>query len=196
VIGPLIGADEVCDAVEATLAVWFPSAVAEIAAAGGPALALPTSYDMPDAAALRAGNAVIPAVVVSSPGLASAPVRDEEGAYRASWRVVVTAFARGNDYRDTARTVRGYALAIRTALVQHPSLGGFAAELTWDGEEYAALDSAAARTIGGAFVTFTVTVADVTDATAGPIVPPPATALVSPADPTVTSADLLVLREP
>jgi hypothetical protein len=196
VIGPLVGADEICDAVESTLAAWFPSVAAEIAAGGGPVLAAPTSYDMPDAAALRAGNAEIPAVVVSSPGLTAAPARDEEGLYRASWRIVVTAFARGADYRDTARTVRGYALAIRTILLQHPSLGGFASELTWDGEEYAALDSAAARTIGGAFVTFTVTVDDVTDATAGPLAPPPSTALVSPGDPTLTAADLLVTREP
>lgn len=195
-IGPLAGADEVCAAVERTLTTWLPSVTAEIAAAGGPTLPVPTTYDMPEARALSNGSAALPAVVVSSPGLVGAPERDEEGSYRASWRVIVTAFARGDDYRSTARAVRGYALAIRTALLQHPSLGRFAAELTWDGEEYAALDPAAARTIGGAFVTFTVTVDGVTDATAGPAVPPATAPFITPAGPTVTSADLRVLREP
>jgi hypothetical protein len=193
VIGPLIGADEVCGAVETALVRWLPSVLAEVNAAHGLALAMPVTYDMPDPAALRNGTADVPTVVVSSPGLIGPPVRDEEGLYRASWRIIVSAFARGVDYRDTARNVRGYALAVRTALLQHPSLDGFAAELTWDGEEYAAVDSSAARTLGGAFVTFTVTVGDVTDATAGPNTPPDP--LVSAAEPTVTVTDLLVDKE-
>lgn len=194
-IGPLIGADEVCGAVETTLTTWLPSVLAEINAAHSTALTLPTTYDMPDARSLQSGSAEIPAVVVSSAGVTGTPERDPDGMYRASWTVIVSAFARGDDYRNTAQNVRGYALAVRTCLLQHPSLGGFASEVVWTGEEYAALASESARTIGGAFVTFTVTVDDVIDATAGPAAPPTTPTLISPDDPTVLTTELLVTKE-
>lgn len=175
-IGPLISAQDVCEAVEATLIAWLPSVSAEIALAGGPTLPLPTTYDMPSAEALISGSAELPAVVVSSPGIIGVPERDEDMAYRATWAVIVSVFARGEDYRETAAQVRGFALACRVALAQHPSLGGFAAELLWAGEEYDALDARAARTLGAGYVTFNVTVDSVTDADAGPLIPPVAPA--------------------
>jgi hypothetical protein len=192
VIGPLIGAEQVCGAVEQLMADWLPSITAEITEAGGPQLPLPTTYDMPSAEALRAGNADLPAIVVSSPGLTGTPVRDGDGMYRATWRVVVTVFARGDGYRNTADIVRGYALAIRTAVVQHPGWGDLPSEVVWEGEEYAALDAAAARTVGGAFVTFAVTVDDVTNAVAGPLTPPvPPNSLITTSV-TASSTDLTV----
>lgn len=152
----MIGVQDVCSAVEQTLIDNLPALLQELG------LVVPTSYDMPDADALRAGSAELPAVVISSPGLAEQPTRAEGPVWSAVWRIVITAFARGSDYRDTAANVRGYALAIRTALLQSPSLGGLSAGTDWVGEEYAALESRAARTLGGAFVTFNVAVDDVT----------------------------------
>lgn len=194
-IGPLISADDVCDAVEDTLVTWLPSVSAEIAAAKNVSLPAVTSYSMPDPQALRSGSAELPALVVSSPGLASPPQRDGEGMYRAAWTVVVSVFARGVDYRDTARVVRGYALAVRTSLLQHPSLGDFASELVWVNEEYDALDPAAARTAGGAFITVQVVVDDVTDAYGGPLIAPQAPAsLITNAGPTATDTSLSTSR--
>lgn len=194
-IGPLVSVDEVCEAVESTLTAWLPSVLAEIAAAKSLTLPVPTAYDMPDAAALRNDRAALPALAVSSPGLASPPVRDGDGVYEATWRVVVTAFARADSYRATARAVRGYALAVRTCLVQHQDLGGIAAHVGWVGEEYAALDSRVARTLGAGFVTFTVTVPGVSSSR-GPLTPPvPPASLLNPADPQVASATVYVHPE-
>lgn len=163
----LIGAHQVCTAVEGTLQAWLPSILATVA----PDLAAPVSYLLPSDEGFRRGEKV-PAVVVSSPGLSGTPVQDGDGVYRATWDVVVAVYVRGQDYEPTARAVREYVKACRWSLLTHSTLGGFASELAWTSESYEALERAQSRTLGGGYLGVTVTVADVMRLGESPGVPP------------------------
>lgn len=174
-IGPLVGADDVCDAVTATLTAWLPSVLAELQAVKPikPPLDLPASTEMPTPEALRANGGIpLPAFVVSSPGVDDVPDRHGDGTYDAVWVVVVTFFTHGASYDDTARRARLYATAGRTAIAQHQDLGGFASSAQWREEDYAPIGDADSRTLGAAFVTFAVAVDAVLNDRRGPTDPP------------------------
>jgi hypothetical protein len=159
-----LGADDVCDAVTATLIAGLPAALERNRAQGGLDLDVPAATDMPTEEALLEGaGLVLPSFVVSSPGLADQPVRHGDGTYTATWAVVVTVFAHGASYGDTARRSRQYAKAVRSALVLQQALGGIASGVEWTGEEYDRIDARDARTLGGCFVGFGVTLDDVLD---------------------------------
>lgn len=195
-IGPLVGADDVCDAVRSTLVDWLPSVVREIQAVKqlDPPLGVPTATEMPTAEALEANQGMpLPAFAVSSPGLDDVPDRRGDGSYDATWVVVVSFFTRGSSYDDTAKRARNYATAARTALTQHQDLGGLATAVQWRDEDYAAISARDSQTLGGTFVTFAVGVDDVLNDRRGPVELPAPDADLTDLPP-VTSRTLLIDR--
>jgi hypothetical protein len=192
VIGPLIGAADVCAAVQTTLGTWLPSVILEEAAYTG-LDALPTVAtfeQLPDESAST--TAQFPAVIVSSPGLQGSPERHGDGSYTAEWQIVVSFILRSNSYTTTANLTRRYAVLVRTALAQHPTLGGFAESTTWTDEDYARLASNVARTLAMGHVTFTVRVADVLNDQDGPTTPPEG---LNPDAPTARDVEITVTEE-
>lgn len=168
--GPLVGVSEVRTAVADTLKEWIDDALVVAAGAAG--------VDERRARPPRSWKRVadfrnipedqLPCLFVTSPGLAGPPQRHGDGTHTATWRAVVTALVRGKSYDDTADMVSVYCLAIRAVCLQRNSLGGFAESTRWTGEDYDALETSQARTLGAGFVDLDVTVAKVVDAKAGP----------------------------
>lgn len=201
--GPIVAAPAMRKAITATLQLWLPSTLAETARQAG--LTAPQVAALPlvktwkwiavnDAARLPVDQ--LPAVFVTSPGLADGPARNGKGSYTYEWNATVTAVARGQSYEDTADLVGFYVAAIRTACVQQPSFGGFSTACVLAGEDYALFDASVARTIAAGFVDLVVTVKDVANAYAGPATPP-VDPLAAPAVPAVVlTHDMAVRRTP
>lgn len=159
-IGPLLGADDACGAVEQTLRTWLPTTFDEIAAVKGVRPDDPATWEqLPDETAST--SAEYPDVIVSSPGLAADPERHGDGTFDAIWDVIVTFQLRQTDYATTAQHTRLYATGIRTAVLQHiaeqPNVSG----VEWTGEAYSRARDQQARTFAIGHVAFTVRLAEV-----------------------------------
>lgn len=168
-LGPVVTADEVCAAVEATLRAWMPTAIEALGISDS--VDPPHDYkQLPTAEALRSAD--LPACGISSPGFADAPIRDEDGNLLITWRVVVVAYMRGADYAETQSLTRTYAAAIRTILVQQKTLLGFANGTELISEGYEPVNDGA-RTLGGAILEIDVQISDaVNDMAAADGLPP------------------------
>lgn len=181
-LGPIVTADEVCLAVEATLRAWLPVAIDAMGVADD--FDTPHTYrQVPSTAALH--EADLPAAGISSPGWATAPVRDEDGNLRAVWRVNVVFYLRGEDYEATQRNTRNMAAAAATILAQQKTLMGFAHATAVVGENYGPLVTES-RTLGEAIIEVDVTVDDARNDLAAPDGPPPTPLPGSPATVAVT----------
>jgi hypothetical protein len=132
----------------------------------------------------------LPALFVTSPGAAPRTEQDSDGDVSATWRMQVFILVRAQDFETVARDVAIYALAVRLAAVQHPTLGGVAIGTEWAGETYDVIDATAGRTLGGGRVDLDVTVEDAHNVLAGPLVPPDDPYAVPPDDPTVEETDV------
>jgi hypothetical protein len=202
VIGPLVGGIHAARAVRATLLRWLPSVLLEVQAdwradtlldAAELSLPLPDVVGMPIGVA--ALNAVAtPALAVASSGLAGKPVRDGRGRYSVPYGVTVRVLDRAGGYDATAMAVHAYSVAVRTALMQHRSLGGVATTLEWAGEDYAVIDTDAARTLAGVDVGFIAHLPHVLDDRAGPT-EPPTPAGITPDRPIVQTVDPAAIQE-
>lgn len=114
----------------------------------------------------------LPMCIVVSPGLSGRPLREGDGMYRAPWRVGVGVVVSANDYQTTRELGLLYAAATRAIIVQHASLGGFAAHTSWDDESYDDEPIPEAdRSVMSVYNLFTVEVEDVVTAYAGPDAP-------------------------
>lgn len=192
----IVTGPQVEQAVVDTLKLWLPSYVWEVARQIGRS---PASVQQP-----RSWNVFsdldkwpedqVPAIVAICPGLSEAPGKSA-ATYRATWAVAVGAVVSGRN-REESRELAGlYGAAIRAVMVQHPSLGGFAAATNWADENYDDLDTNRSRTQGIARVVFEVEVEDVTTERAGPAEPPPLPTTVNPDDPVINSVDVDVYQE-
>lgn len=191
-IGPLLGGFEAAEAVESTLLTWLPSVLAEVNASTGLALELPALIDMPVSVDALT-SAATPAMAVAGSGLAGEPVRDGRGRYSADYSITVRVLARAGGYRATARQVHGYSVAVRTALMQHRSLGGVARGVTWAAEDYSVIDPDKSRTLAGVDLGFIVDLPFVMDERGGPSEPPTGPApgdLITPDRIAVQTADI------
>jgi hypothetical protein len=184
--GRILGADDVHDAMLAHLKAWTPAYIAEVARQAGLAPdALPAFRDwdvLPEASA-RAEHR-LPSCVVTSQGMDEA-LEDGDGVMSGRWMVTASAYASARTSVETQRLVARYAKAIRAAVMQHRSLGGFAYDVACVGEGYAdePLDSERPDhgVLGGASVVFAIRVDAITKTFAGPL-EPPADPLTVPAD--------------
>ena len=111
----------------------------------------------------------LPAVVVSSPGLAGAPKMEGTGAYTAIWNVNIAVIVSAMDQASTNTLAKIYAAAVRGIMVQKPSIGGFAVHSVWTNESYDDLGSSdGERTFAVGVGEFAVMVEDVVNKMGGP----------------------------
>lgn len=103
----------------------------------------------------------LPAIVISSPGIADLPLKDGEGTYRAIWEVDVAAVCMANTDENTRKMSRLYAAYIRAIMVQEPSLHGFARGTAWRDEGYGLVPQEKRRSLGVCENTFHVEVGNV-----------------------------------
>lgn len=157
----VIGADEVCIAVEQSLRTRIP-VVIDALDLGATLKPFRDWQQLPTIEALSSAN--LPAGAVTSPGLTEPPTYSRATGWTATWRVAVGVYARGRDHSDTQAQVRDWIKVCRTALMGDRSVGGLAKSLRWVGEEYALVPGRnSARTIGAGAVAVDVTVENVLD---------------------------------
>lgn len=195
IFGQIVDADQVEAAVLETLRKWLPTYLAEIERQRGitPPGSLPRPRSWTVASSLdKWPDHPLPAVFAVSPGLAEEPLRTSRGGYRAPWGVGVAAVVSAKDRAASRRLAAMYGAAIRTCLLQHRSLAGFATGLDWIDEDLDNAPPEQARTLAIAQELFVVTVDRVLDPAAGPAQPDPEADPTEPYDdwPTVQTTDL------
>jgi hypothetical protein len=114
----------------------------------------------------------LPVIVVVSPALAARPSQ-RAGAYQATWAVAVAPVVSDVDEPGTRRLSHTYVAAVRLAMLQHGSLGGFAESVEWIDERTDDTAFADTRSIMAGRVVFEVTVGNVARRSDGPLVPLP-----------------------
>jgi hypothetical protein len=132
----------------------------------------------------------LPAVLLISPGLAAPPRADGNGTYRASFALGVAAIVSTSHMDETAALAKLYCATLRACLLQHQSLEGFAAGVTWADENYDDLPSIDDRSLGAGQAIFVVEVDAISTRWNGPIhpsEPPTPDAAPLPDDPTATA---------
>lgn len=180
VFGPLLTGKDVRDALESTIKTWVRDYVGEVARLSGrssedlkPFRSYVSSLDLD-----KFQSDQLPCCVIVAPGLLTQPEL-RRGAYNARWGVAVGVVVSGQDRENTFDLVELYTAAVRSLLIHHPSLGGFAEGLEWIGERYDELRSEDLRTIGAGTVQLAVDVTEVQSKIGGPGAP---TAAVDPVE--------------
>jgi hypothetical protein len=194
IFGRIVTGSHVEDAAEATLRLWIPTYIAEIERQTGRdagTLPTPRSWSLVSEFGLDPEDQ-FPAIVIESPGLVESPGRDGRGTYRAAWDLRIGVVVAARDERATRRLSTTYAAAIQAALLQHPSLGGFAADTSWLDTRYTPIADDAGRTLAAGRTYFRVDVDDVVTAKAGPAVPN--VDPLDPYDPTTAETVVVDLR--
>lgn len=189
--GPFIGPSQVRDAAKATISLWAPTYVAEAARRTATTL-LPFNDWLNEAVISPTGGDTAPRWTVYCPGSLSTPHRDGDGTYRVVWDVQVNLWAYGLDWESTEDTLGWYLAALRMALLQHPSLGGFSEATFWRGERYEPIQETAFHTWGRAVLLLATEVDNVMDAYAGPSTPPVDPSVEPPSAPTATASQVTV----
>lgn len=115
----------------------------------------------------------LPACIVIAPGLAEPAVADGEGKFRSKWMLGIAVICSAPTKEDTNRLAKWYTSAFRTAVLQHPSLGGFAQGVEWRDEAFSDVSEDAQRTLSSGQAMFVVEVRDTVDRRGGPVVVPP-----------------------
>lgn len=128
----------------------------------------------------------LPCVVLVSPGLAEEPLADGAGVYRCKFSVGVAVVVSAATMDETAALAKLYVAALRTAILQHQSLEGFATGIEWLDENYDDLPSIDTRSLGAGQLIFAVEVAGMARRWNGPKTPnepPPVDTDPLPEDP-------------
>ena len=161
--GQLYGANSIQQALYNTLEEWLPSYVRAInRKLGGDILQMPGKYSRkPEHRPLPAKLDVQMLVVVDE--VLGEPERYND-AYRAHWKTQVSVFIFGTkDWAETEALASAYGAAVRGAIGQHPSLGGFAETTVWSGERYLEGEHSSNRQAGLVIVDFEVTIPSMMD---------------------------------
>ena len=109
----------------------------------------------------------MPCCVIVAPGLLQEPER-RGGNTIATWAVSVGCVVSGQDRENTFDLAEMYAAAVRAAVVQNPSLGGFATATDWIGERYDDIPNEMLRTLAAGSVQFAVQVYNAITPSEGP----------------------------
>lgn len=133
--------------------------------------------DLPDFRSVSTSNDAdiwpedqLPAAIVICPGLAAEPRKRSNG-WSARWALGLGAVVSAGTRSDTLDLIGIYTAAMRAMILQHPSLGSFAAGTYWSGERYDELLTQDERTIAAGQVIFVVDVDAVVDSRGGPSSP-------------------------
>lgn len=113
-----------------------------------------------------------PVGVVISPGISDDPVKDGEGTYRAKWHVGIAVVIKGRNRAEVSENAKLYAAAVRGAMLQHRSLGGFARGVEWKDETYTDVPTKSERTMGSAQSVFEIEVPETINVFAGLVTKP------------------------
>lgn len=113
----------------------------------------------------------LPCVLLISPGLAQPPMPDGSGHYRAQFSLGLATIVSAARMDDTAELAKLYCAVHRACILQHQSLEGFAAGVTWVDENYDDLPSIDTRSLGAGQAIFAVQVDGISTRWNGPATP-------------------------
>lgn len=171
IFGPIVTGKTVRNRMSGHLRTWLPTYLPEISRQDGRAAeALPLPRSWVSALDLTDGKFIedaMPSCVVVAPGLIEEPVR-KSGMWIATWAVSVGVVVSGQDRENTFDLSELYAATVRAAVLQHPSLGGFATGIDWMGERYDDIPNEMLRTLAAGTVQFAVEVQDALRPADGP----------------------------
>lgn len=159
--GPFFGAHSVQEAFYNTLQKWLPSYIAEFnRQLGSNVLYEPFEYrHRPDYRTLP--KTVGAAILIEVPNTLGLPQVYQSG-IRCNWRVEALIYVYGTkDWQETQALTSAYAACLRSCIIQHRGLEGFAETTLWDGEQYSEGEHSGTRTTGIAHLRFSVTVGNV-----------------------------------
>jgi hypothetical protein len=211
VFGTIIDDGVVEDAVVAHLKRWFSTYLAEVEDQRGLARGY---YERPVASSFtvrtdfdKFPEEMLPFIVVTSPGIDDDPPKDGGGVYRPRWDIAITVF--GASSENPRRMVQRMSAAIRTLLVQKPSLmdpdqpsdiDNLVRGIDWLGSrnDPVPLDEEDSRTVWANRQAFTIEVAGAMVTKAGPGIPIPDDDIPPPpppVDPNAPIPDWETVRE-
>lgn len=169
--GPIVSGRTVRLAMQSHLKLWFPTYLAAVARSEGKD---PSTYpvfrswvsslDLPDG---KYEEHQMPSCVIVTPGLLEEPER-LSGKLKTVWAVSVGAVVSGQDRDNTFELAEMYAAAVRTAVMQHTSLGGTVEGVDWIGERFDDIPNDMLRTLAAGSVHFAVEVYPTLELGAGP----------------------------
>ncbi len=174
VYGATYGGHSVQEAMYRTLDAWLPTYINEFnrqTGGGQQILNIPKRYSLePEYRYLsRARDAQVLVVVKGTVG---EPERFGNGQIRSVWEAEASVVLAGTkSWEETQALTYGYGVCVRTAIMQHRSLDGFAQLTQWMSERYLKMDHVAGRTLGMAVVDFEVIVENSMNTNGGPPLP-------------------------
>lgn len=174
IIGPIISADVVQDAIIAHLKLWLPTYLCEVDEERGlerGITAWPRSWQVVP----TFDNTLeqqIPAMLIICPGTAQKPTKEGDGSYRATYTVGVAALVKGPNQIATNDIAKRYGAAIAAAMLQekgriHDKLHACG----WEGDSYDDIETERERTLSSATVHFSVEFTKVLHERSGPAMP-------------------------
>lgn len=204
-LGGLVGADDVRDAIKATILEWSPYYIAvlstRLATAGvigqpqqisAPLPNFGTWVNEPDKRNFGSGQ---PAAFLSKvTGTVGEPVVQGNGQVIATWRSQVTVQVFGTTWEEAADLGSYYEKVVRWCILQHKSLGGFAMSTKWMGHTFNGKLHTGTRTVGEIVLAFDVKVGNVIDVNRGPATVPSPPVAPAP-DETVASTVVTITEQ-
>lgn len=161
VFGPIVTGKQVRTAMRNHLRTWMPTYLPEIGREDGRSGdALPQFRSWVSALDLPEGKFTedqMPSCVIVAPGMTEEPVKQGQ-IFICRWAVSVGVCVSGQDRENTFDLSELYAAAVRAAVLQHSSLGGFASGIDWLGERYDDIPNSMLRTLAAGTVQFSVEV--------------------------------------
>lgn len=188
VFGRILDKTDAENAMEEHLRLWLTTYIAELERQKGFAaetIQTPVAW-------LRANDFAkwpedqTPAIIIISPGLVGDPKAEGNRVWSAPYGVGVAAVVSSIDRPRTRALAGFYGAAIRAAVLQHPSLGGFARDTTWVDERFDDVPQEDERTLASAQEVFRVDVFGMTTGRTGPKTPPEDPYAI-PADPPIAT---------
>lgn len=181
--GPSLDSSDVEKAMQAHLEAWMPTEIAEMRRRKDPeskrwprgVQPIKTYRISHLATPQKWPEDQIPTIVIGSFGEVDNPRIEETTRVIAQFAVVVLCVATGKNEEDSIELSRLYASAARQAILQHPSLGGFANGVQAGPESNSPVTKGveAARSLHGCARPYTVEVEDVLELMEGPADPLP-----------------------
>lgn len=178
-VGPIRGADDVRDALTATIDAWSPfylgvlskrlAAESRIGGKGQPRNPLPGFGHWRNTPNYRSLGAGMPAAfLVTTQATHKGPEVKGDGNIWATWRAECQVVLFGTTWQQAADVTSWYEKVVLLSVLQHRNLGTVAQTTKWVGSSYRPLEHTSARTLDMAAIGFDVTLANVLNVRGGP----------------------------